>query len=966
MNSSVIATKVRIPSAPSMPVDRLDARLDGLWAQKLALVVAPAGSGKTTLLSRLALRAPGPVGWYRAEGWDRDEAALLAHIEAALVPALKGIPTDWESVADAANALEAWKGDQALLVIDDLHTLQGTPAEAALERLIDCAPPNLTFAVASRVPPGFNLPRMRVSGALLEFSGDDLRFRSWEVERLFHDFYDEPLPPEELARLARRTEGWAAGLQLFHLATRGRPPDERRRLLGELGSSSRFTREYLTRNVLHQLPADLRRFLLDSSVLGRLSAHLCDRLLDRRGSGEILADLERRRLFTQPLPEDGEYRYHEVLRSYLHAALLEELGEAGMHERFRAAGSLLATSGAVPEAVEAYCRGEDWDSARRLLASEGAAVADAANAWVDALPTTTALHDPWLLLASARRLRAEGYFREAIDRYQRAELAFGSADAAMLCRDERQGLASWLDGSSAPRTNALAALRAVVRGEQVSSTGAVDGQERPADTLVAGMAALVAGNASIARRELLHAAERPEASGQAQVVGSLVAGVAGLLMGQRHAVVEIEGAVASAEAVGLDWLARLGRASLALTGAPEALREAEAVAVACAGVGDAWGEALARLCASWGALVAHRDVTAGDELVRQLRQLDAPALEACARGIVALAAVRAGEADSRDMAAATEAAARSTGSNAARLLAYLGLAEASADLGESEEFYDLALSIAQETGLQAPMAIVPRVEPIAVSHAPPVPPVSVRVLGAFEIRLAGQQVDLSAIRPRARALLRLLSMNAGTPVHHETIEGALWPDADAEASARNLHVAIAALRRVLEPAAVRGSFQLLRRAGDAYLFDAPAGSDIDIERFERAVSRGRVARERSDAGAAAVAYQEALYLYRGDLLPEDGPAEWVADRREACRLAAVEVTQALAEILLASGEAADAARTCAIGLQIERYHDPLWRLLIRARDQAGDQGAASRARLGYDRMLAELGIPGDAASSSPL
>src|SRR5688500_19966037 len=118
-----------------MPLDRVDARLETVWQHRVGLVVAPAGSGKTTLLSRFALRHSGPVGWYRAEGWDRDEAALVAHVEAALVPALNGIARDWQSVADAANALQGWQGEPIVLVIDDLHTLQGMPAEAALERL---------------------------------------------------------------------------------------------------------------------------------------------------------------------------------------------------------------------------------------------------------------------------------------------------------------------------------------------------------------------------------------------------------------------------------------------------------------------------------------------------------------------------------------------------------------------------------------------------------------------------------------------------------------------------------------------------------------------------------------------------------------------------------------------------------------------------------------------------------------
>ncbi len=231
-----------------------------------------------------------------------------------------------------------------------------------------------------------------------------------------------------------------------------------------------------------------------------------------------------------------------------------------------------------------------------------------------------------------------------------------------------------------------------------------------------------------------------------------------------------------------------------------------------------------------------------------------------------------------------------------------------------------------------------------------------RLFGGFELEMGGRPLNLAAIRPRARALLRLLALNTGRHVHHETIEAALWPDADAQSSARNLHVAIAALRRTIEPAAMRGSFQLIRRDGDAYILAVPDGSRIDVLEFDAALARGHRARSVGDDPTAELAFEQALSLYRGDLLPEDGPAEWVADRRESCRLAVVDATQALAEILLARGDAAGAARACNTGLRIERYHDPLWRLLIEARDEAGDQGAAKAARLGYDRMLSELGV----------
>src|SRR5205807_5764809 len=203
----------------------------------------------------------------------------------------------------------------------------------------------------SRAVPGFNLSRLRVSGALLEIGSEDLRFRSWEVERLFRDFYQEPLPPEELAELARRTEGWAAGLQLFHLATRGKPAQERRRILSALGSRSRLTREYLTRNGLGQLPTDLRWFLVRTCVMTRLTGPLCDAFLERSGSQQLLQELERRQIFTTATDDRGGYRYHEVLRSHLEQVLMEELGELQTRASYRRAGMLLEEHGAFAEEI---------------------------------------------------------------------------------------------------------------------------------------------------------------------------------------------------------------------------------------------------------------------------------------------------------------------------------------------------------------------------------------------------------------------------------------------------------------------------------------------------------------------------------------------------------------------------------------------------------------------------------------
>jgi ATP/maltotriose-dependent transcriptional regulator MalT len=306
---AVVGAKIRPPTVIALVRERVNRTLDLVWSHRLGLVVGPAGSGKTTALAQFAAAADALVAWYRAEATETNPAALLAHLEAALVSAL-GVVGNWATLEHAVAALERFGGGRALLVVDDLHELASSDAERLLEKLVGYAPPWLHVLAGSRTQPSFNTSRLRVSGELLEVGADDLRFRSWEVEQLFRGFYREPLPPEDLASLTRRTEGWAAGLQLFHLATIGQPAEERRRAVAALGPRSRLVRDYLARNVLHGLRPELRDFLVDTCVLGRLTGPLCDRLLEREGSQRLLEELGELQVFTVELDDEGTYRYH--------------------------------------------------------------------------------------------------------------------------------------------------------------------------------------------------------------------------------------------------------------------------------------------------------------------------------------------------------------------------------------------------------------------------------------------------------------------------------------------------------------------------------------------------------------------------------------------------------------------------------------------------------------------------------
>jgi ATP/maltotriose-dependent transcriptional regulator MalT len=274
-------------------------------------VLAPAGHGKTTLLGQIASRFAGTVVWYRIDAADRDPQQLAGRIGRALGRVgLAG--AECRSFEDVAAALDA-AGRDMLLVFDDFHAVAGSAAEHGLARMIALAPPTLRVVLGARRVVGLDVPALRVYGAVHVVDANDLRFRSWEVERLFREVYHQPLPPEDAATLSQRTAGWAAGLAMFHLLTEGRPPAQRRRALADLSRGSRLVRSYLVREVLGDLPAELREFLRRTSSLGVLTGTLCDALLDAVGSQAVLEELEQRRLFTTT-PDDGhQFRYHQVL-----------------------------------------------------------------------------------------------------------------------------------------------------------------------------------------------------------------------------------------------------------------------------------------------------------------------------------------------------------------------------------------------------------------------------------------------------------------------------------------------------------------------------------------------------------------------------------------------------------------------------------------------------------------------------
>src|SRR4029079_18835845 len=81
----------------------------------------------------------------------------------------------------------------------------------------------------------------------------------------------------DAALLQARTEGWAAGLQLAALALHDRV--DQADFVAALSATQRYLGDYLAGEVLERLPAHLKSFVLQTSILERMCGELCDVVL---------------------------------------------------------------------------------------------------------------------------------------------------------------------------------------------------------------------------------------------------------------------------------------------------------------------------------------------------------------------------------------------------------------------------------------------------------------------------------------------------------------------------------------------------------------------------------------------------------------------------------------------------------------------------------------------------------------
>jgi LuxR family maltose regulon positive regulatory protein len=442
MAGPLLETKLHVPRWRRGLVarPRLGERLSRGAQSTLTLVSAPAGFGKTTLLAEWLADAAvdgRSAAWLSLDQRDNDPALFWTYLVAALNTAaprpLSHLqppqPPGEAGLVALLNDLDAIPHD-VVLVLDDYHVIDARDVQDGMAFLVEHLPPQIHLVIGSRADPALPLARLRGRGELVEVRAADLRFTPDEAAAYLNQVMGLALTAADVAALEGRTEGWIAALQLAALSLQGR--EDTAAFIDGFAGDDRYIVDFLAEEVLQRQPEDVQRFLLQTSILDRLSGPLCDAVTGQDDSQAKLAALERGNLFLVPLDDRRRwYRYHQLFADVLQARLRDEQsGEVpDLHQR---ASRWFEHHDEPPEAIRHALAAGDFERAADLVELAIPAMLRsrqeaAVLGWLELLPDEVVRVRPVLSVGFAGALLAGGELDGVEARLQDAERWLGGA-----------------------------------------------------------------------------------------------------------------------------------------------------------------------------------------------------------------------------------------------------------------------------------------------------------------------------------------------------------------------------------------------------------------------------------------------------------------------------------------------------------------------------------------------------------
>ena len=436
---SLITTKLLIPtprqglvSRPEL-LDCLSRGIDG----KFTLISASSGYGKTTLMAEWCAKQGKdyPLAWVSLDKGDNDPARFLSYLIAALQNAEDGLGQDTSTLIQGAqnpfdesilsvlvNEISAVPLD-FIMVLEDYHVIELPEIHQVIVFLLEHMPPQMHLVILTRSDPPFPLARYRACGELAEIRIKDLRFSPDAATVLLNDIARLGLSDESIQTLLGRTEGWITGLQLAALSLNEHesPSD----MISAFGRGHDYIVDYFAEEILERQPDTLKKFLLQTSVLDRLNASLCEAVTGQPDGQATLEHLEKANLFLTSLGNEYSwYRYHHLFADVLQNRL-QRFYPAEIPVLHQKAAHWFEQNDLDMEAIEHALSANDSQHAARMAERYGVNLLRNGNlatlmSWFNRLPETAfedyprlSVYRAWALLLAGMKADIEKYMLAA-------------------------------------------------------------------------------------------------------------------------------------------------------------------------------------------------------------------------------------------------------------------------------------------------------------------------------------------------------------------------------------------------------------------------------------------------------------------------------------------------------------------------------------------------------------------------
>ncbi|UCC17262.1 MAG: tetratricopeptide repeat protein, partial [Dehalococcoidales bacterium] len=382
MDSSLLATKFHIPQLRPGQVDRphLLEQLQDSLNYRLVLISAPAGFGKTTLLSEWIhnTQSSVPIAWVSLGDEENDPRRFWEYLITAiqtieptagetLLPMLRStqlIPIEG-ILTPLINDMTSISED-FILILDDYHFIHTSAIHQGLTYFLEHMPLTMHLIISTRSDPPLPLARFRGKGTLLEIGEDDLRFSLEETANLLREMGISRLSSNSIDALNNKAEGWIAGLKMAILAMKGK--EDLSAYISDFTGSQKYVMDYLIEEVLQQQSAEVRDFLVKTSILEKLNRDLCNSVTERSDSQDILLKLDQDNLFIIQLDESRDwYRYHHLFRDLLQHRLKIEYEDDDVRNLHLKSSHWHEHNGYIEEAINHSLASQKWENAIDLI-----------------------------------------------------------------------------------------------------------------------------------------------------------------------------------------------------------------------------------------------------------------------------------------------------------------------------------------------------------------------------------------------------------------------------------------------------------------------------------------------------------------------------------------------------------------------------------------------------------------------